>query len=257
MTSSLSWFRSWHGAPMDNKYMVIATKANVKVGVVSAIMWALLDYASQNQERGSVDGFDTETYAAFTGFDEKEIIAVMEAMTAKGIITDGRLSNWEKRQPKREDDSRERVTRFRELKRDVTQGNAPEERRGEEIKKEDAEVNAPPPHPSDDPDLDGISYKPLEVAFREKTGIYPPTGGGTPTQKWVDGFKKLMAQKATPEEIAGTIDDMREQGLSIAGPKSILNPLNIYRSKINGKPKVKPKMVPKIDPYGNIEEFPA
>lgn len=87
------------------------------------------------------------------------------------------------------------------------------------------------PPPSDDSDLDGVSYRELEIAFREKTGIYPPTGGGIPTHKWVDGFKKLTEQHATPEEIAGTIDDMRERGLSISGPSSILNPLNIYRAK--------------------------
>ena len=87
------------------------------------------------------------------------------------------------------------------------------------------------PPPSSDPDLAGVSYRELEIAFREKTGIYPPTGGGIPTHKWVDGFKKLTEQHATPEEIAGTIDDMRERGLSISGPSSILNPLNIYRSK--------------------------
>ena len=107
-----------------------------------------------------------------------------------------------------------------------------------EVEENGSEGNRPPP--AADPDLSGVVYKPLEVAFREKTGIYPPTGGGIPTHKWVDGFKKLVAQKATPEEIAGTIDDMRERGLSIAGPSSILNPLNIYRSKQNGN-SIKPK----------------
>lgn len=123
-----SWFRSWHGAPTDNKWLVIAAKAHVKPGVVSAVAWALFDYASQCGERGSVAGFDVETYAVFSGFSEDDITAVLAAMRGKGVIDDGdRLTAWDKRQPKREDDSTERVKRYRErsnaMKRTVTHGN--------------------------------------------------------------------------------------------------------------------------------------
>jgi DnaD/phage-associated family protein len=124
MMASISWWRSWHGAPTDLKWQVVALKANVKVGIVSAVAWALLDYASQHENRGTVDGFDTETYAVYSGFDEVEIISVIQAMTDKGVIVDGRLASWEKRQPKREDDSKQRVTKHREMKRNVTQCNA-------------------------------------------------------------------------------------------------------------------------------------
>lgn len=121
---SISWWRSWHGAPTDHKWAVIAHRAGVKVGVVSAVAWALFDYASQCKERGSIAGFDTETYAVYSGFDETEVVAVINAMRDKGIITDDMLTNWAKRQPQREDDSAERVRQWREMKRSVTQGNA-------------------------------------------------------------------------------------------------------------------------------------
>ena len=52
--------------------------------MVSAVAWALMDYASQNADRGSVDGFDAETYAAFTGWCEDQIEAIIEAMRGKG-----------------------------------------------------------------------------------------------------------------------------------------------------------------------------
>jgi len=123
MMSAFEWWRSWHGAPMDHKYAVIANRAGVVPGVVSAIIWALLDYASQHKNRGSIEGFDTETYATFSGFPEDDIKAVLQALTDKEIIISGRFANWESRQPKREDDSTERVTRFRELKRSATQCN--------------------------------------------------------------------------------------------------------------------------------------
>lgn len=124
--TSISWWRSWHGAPTDHKWAVIANRAGVKVGIVSAVAWALLDYASQNDPRGSIEGFDTETYAVYSGFDEREIIAVIQAMTDKGVITNGRLTAWEKRQPQREDNSTPRVRKMREMKRNETQCNAPD-----------------------------------------------------------------------------------------------------------------------------------
>ena len=139
------WFRSWHGAPTDSKWLLIARKANSTPVVVSAIVWALFDHASQETERGNVEGFDQETYAAWAGIDEDEVSRVIDALTDKGIIVDGHLSAWEKRQPKREDDSRERVRAHRErvtsysmedetqtnadvtpCNADVTHGNAPE-----------------------------------------------------------------------------------------------------------------------------------
>lgn len=165
----MDWFRSWHGAPTDTKWLVIARKANVAPGLVSAVAWALLDYASQANPRGSVAGFDVETYATFTGWDETDIENVIAAMRAKGIIaTDNRLASWDKRQPKREDDSTQRVRDWRAQRvtppaqpavtpcnaeeRIVTQGNAPEENRGdtEENRTEGEEV-APDPTPNPDP----------------------------------------------------------------------------------------------------------
>lgn len=122
--AGMDWFRSWHGAPTDHKWAVVAARSGAKVGVVSAIAWALFDYASQHAERGTVDGFDTETYAVYSGFPEDEVKAVIKAMTDKGIIVNGRLANWEKRQPKREDNSTGRVQKFRDEKRNVTQCNA-------------------------------------------------------------------------------------------------------------------------------------
>lgn len=122
----MDWFRSWHGAPTDAKWLVIARRAGVTPLMVSAVFWALLDYASQQTERGSVAGFDVETYATWAGVEEADILAVLDAMRAKGVITDGdTLSAWDKRQPKREDSSAERVRRHRDRQRNtVTDDNS-------------------------------------------------------------------------------------------------------------------------------------
>ena len=111
------WFRSWHGAPTDPKWILIASKAQASLashcvtnghivtakvtpGMVSGLAWAMFDHASQHTERGTVSDFDAETYAAFSGFDENAIKAVILAFSDKGLIVDGRFAKWEKRQPK-------------------------------------------------------------------------------------------------------------------------------------------------------------
>lgn len=123
----IEWFRTWHGAPTDPKYLVIARKAGVPPGIVAAIVWALLDHASQADDRGSIEGFDVETYAAFSQFDESIIESVIEALRAKGVIEENRFAAWERRQPRREregDKSTDRVRAFRERKRRETPCNA-------------------------------------------------------------------------------------------------------------------------------------
>jgi DnaD/phage-associated family protein len=155
--NAFQWWRSWHGAPIDPKYAVVAKKARVNAGMVAAIMWALLDYASQQPSRGSIKDFDVETYSTFAGFRPEKVADVIQAMNDKGIIANDRLANWEKRQPKREDDSSERSKLYREKKRTVTQSDADSEqvtprlrvdidkdKEEEEEKETEAELQPPP-----------------------------------------------------------------------------------------------------------------
>lgn len=133
----MSWFRSWAGAPTDPKWLLIAKRANVAPGIVSAVVWALLDHASEATDRGSVASFDVETYAIYSGFDEDKVRAILAALEAKGVIVDGRFAQWEKRQPKREDDSGARVARHRSRKPPDAEPSLPLE-----------PPSAPPPAPA-------------------------------------------------------------------------------------------------------------
>jgi hypothetical protein len=99
------WFRSWHGAPTDPKWLVIARNAGATPLVVAAVAWALFDHASQAEDRGAVADFDFESFAVLMGADEAQVRAVYAAMEGKGVIVGGRLAKWEKRQPRREDPS--------------------------------------------------------------------------------------------------------------------------------------------------------
>lgn len=119
------WFRSWHGAPTDIKYLVVAKQAGVGPVLVSAVMWALLDHASQAEDRGSIAGFDVETYCAFAQCDETHVTQIINSLRDKGVITaSGRLAQWERRQPLREDSgSTDRVRKLREKRK--LNGNEP------------------------------------------------------------------------------------------------------------------------------------
>ena len=125
------WFRSWHGAPTDPKWLGIARRAGVAPGIAVAVAWALMDRASQASERGSIEGYDADGLACFYGCEPDQVDAIVQAMRDKGMLEHDRFAAWERRQPKREDDSSERVRGHRErnkgkTKRDVTQRNAPE-----------------------------------------------------------------------------------------------------------------------------------
>lgn len=117
---SIEWFRSWHGAPTDPKWLGIARRAGVATGIAAAVAWALMDRASQAEDRGSIAGYDPDGLGCFFGCEPEQVDAIVAAMGDKGMICDGRFTAWEKRQPKREDNSADRVRKHR----DVTQCNA-------------------------------------------------------------------------------------------------------------------------------------
>lgn len=121
---SHQWFRSWHGAPTDPKWLGIARKAGVAPGIVAAIVWALLDRASQASDRGSIAGYDADGLACFMGCEAEQVEVIVAVMHEKGMLTENVFTGWEKHQPKREDGSAERAKEWRERKR--TQANATE-----------------------------------------------------------------------------------------------------------------------------------
>jgi hypothetical protein len=89
----------------------------VRPGDVSAIVWALLDYASQHDDRGSIEGHDSETLADFFGYEVSQVDAVKDALRDKEVTDGTRFIAWDKRQPAREDATaadRKRTQRERE-----------------------------------------------------------------------------------------------------------------------------------------------
>lgn len=201
------WFRSWHGAPTDPKWLVVSRNAGVAFHCVTSVAWALMDHASQNNPRGYVADFDSETYSALSGMDEKDVEKIIEAMSEKGIINDeGHLSAWEKRQPNREDTSTDRVRKYREkkkreanaAKRDETQcnadetlGNAPDTDTDTDLKPSGSSAAPTNPYPDD---------------FEALWSIYPKRDGSNPKKAAFSAYRARLKEGADPEAIRAGVE---------------------------------------------------
>ena len=171
----MDWFRWHHGCVRDEKFGLVARKSGASVAEVIAVWAYLLEAASANLgDRGNPGNLDFEAIDFALGLRDGSSHSIHGAMTARGIVNnDGRLSAWEKRQPKREDmgatgrkrqqrDS-QKVPHGHAASRTVTHGHdRREEKRVEEIREEEnpptplaAEPQAPTPEPPPE-----ASYRP-------------------------------------------------------------------------------------------------
>jgi hypothetical protein len=140
----MDWFRWHHGSVTDQKFQLVARKAGASVAEVIAVWASLLESASMAEDRGNPGECDFEALDCALGMDEGKSRAIYEQMAQRGVVAeDGRITRWEKRQPKREredDNSTERVRAFRAKQRQETPGNAtetPETPRGDKSREEE------------------------------------------------------------------------------------------------------------------------
>jgi len=149
------WVRLWREMPHDPKFRAIAKKAGRPVSDVIAVFITMMTSADED---GCIGSWDADDTAAGLDLDTSIVIAIRDAMVGK-VIEGNALMGWKKRQPKRDDDSRERVRAFRERKREETQRNEA--------------CNAPVTH-GNAPDTDS------ETDTERKDTPLPPLQGGGP-----------------------------------------------------------------------------
>jgi hypothetical protein len=105
----MDWLRWWHGTVSDPKLKWVARKAAAPLACVIAVWAALLEAASNiaggeaGVTRGDVAGFDCEAHDALLDVEDGTCARILAAFVDKGMVQAGRIANWEKRQPKRED----------------------------------------------------------------------------------------------------------------------------------------------------------
>lgn len=96
------WLRLWHDMPNDPKWRTIARISGQPLALIQATYVHLLVDASRNVTRGHAT-VTPEDLASALDCDMSQIEAILSAM--QGRVLDGdRLTGWDARQPKREDD---------------------------------------------------------------------------------------------------------------------------------------------------------
>ena len=104
---SNQWLRLWHDMPNDPKWRTISRISGQPIALVISLYVQLLVDASRNVTRGHVD-VTAEDLASALDVTERDIESVLSAM--QGRVLDGnRLSGWDGRQVKREDDGNEKT----------------------------------------------------------------------------------------------------------------------------------------------------
>jgi hypothetical protein len=125
----MNWWRAHHGISNDIKLALIAAKLNIPRCEVGWIWIVCLDHASQNEDnRGNIGNLGSDEIAMLAGVPTERADQILRALRDRDMLQgDGRVTAWDKRQPKRErpdDDSSQRVQRLREAQRHVTPCNA-------------------------------------------------------------------------------------------------------------------------------------
>lgn len=120
MANGIDWFRWHHGSVTDPKFALVARKANVRLGDVIAVWAYVLETASAATARGSFGDIDCEAIDCMLGMDDGSTDAILNAMQERSLIDGGAVLSWEKRQPKREDETAaERKRRQREREHEI------------------------------------------------------------------------------------------------------------------------------------------
>ena len=129
------WCRYWKDSPSDPKWRTIAKVSGRSVSEVQAVFNFVLANVTGSEIRGRLSNFQPEDVASALDLEIQEVQAILDAM--QGRVLDGDMvTGWEKRQPLREDDSRERLKKWRNApKRSETQSNA--------VKRSETQRNAP------------------------------------------------------------------------------------------------------------------
>lgn len=144
------WVRLWHDMPTDPKWRVIAKRSGAAISeVISTYAFVMINASANATERGRTHNLFADDIAAALDLEEDRVTAILASM--QGKVMDGdRLTGWEKRQPKREDNSASRAKKWREdqkAERARTQPNATE-RPETETETDNSEANASVAAPS-------------------------------------------------------------------------------------------------------------
>ncbi|ABX36742.1 hypothetical protein Daci_4111 [Delftia acidovorans SPH-1] len=204
MANGIDWFRWHHGSVTDPKFQLVARRAGCRLPDVIAAWAFVLEQASASSDRGSYGDLDFESIDLLMGFDDGVTQKIVAAMEARGLLVDGMVAAWTKRQVKRErtdDSSTERVKAFREKQRqetpeagDETPGNAtqrqetPREEKRREEEKEEAKASLSTSSPE----------KPMDELFADEGKAKTAGVPSCPIDALLDAYEELLPTLPAP-----------------------------------------------------------
>lgn len=200
MAGGIDWFRWHHGSVTDPKFQLVARKADATLPQVLSVWVFVLEKASAAEERGTFGDIDHEAVDCLFGMDDGTTAAILDQMAVRGLLADGMVANWEKRQPKREresDSSTDRVRAYRERQRQQRPGNA----------KEDHETPCNAMERQETPREEESREEKKKVIQVRAAALTPPVG--VSDSVWNDFLKIRRAKKAPMT--AAALDGIRRE----------------------------------------------
>jgi hypothetical protein len=118
----MKWWKAHHGISNDTKLALVAYRAKAKRCEVGWVWITLLDFCSQNDQRGSISGIELDQIALSTEIDEEVVSRIMDELKNKGLILpDATVAAWHKRNIGTFDETnKERQRKFRERRKNTT-----------------------------------------------------------------------------------------------------------------------------------------
>lgn len=96
--TEITWFKLYHEALDDPKFLGIADRIKSRPGDVFHVFLKLLKRASENDDRGSIAGFDEWGEAAWLRIPVDEVRRIITAIREIRMIIGDQIARWAKRQ---------------------------------------------------------------------------------------------------------------------------------------------------------------
>ena len=215
------WFRWWHGTVTDAKFGVISSKVGCSLSDVIAVWAYLLEQSSECHVRGDVTRYVsvTDNVTRNDGVTEivwalrmsnESVTGIVTELCNAGMILDGRIEAWERRQPNREDavntgskTNAQRQKEYRERKKiggnksnaQVTQSNAQVTHQKREEQSREEQIK-PLSLSAEKIQSDGATRKGAVCGLLRKAGMADSAPGYLTDEVWA-----LILSKRTDEEI--------------------------------------------------------
>lgn len=113
----MHWFKIHHGYSSDAKLALAAHKLQAPRATINGIFLELLEYASKQEERGSLVGYNIEVGALAMGVTDEFMNNVIVTLRNVTLVTSEKVVNWDRYQGGADATAAERQRRHREKKK--------------------------------------------------------------------------------------------------------------------------------------------